>query len=149
MLRLPCFTIIGLLLATASAAQPPREAVPVMTTANDCMFIRAIDDWRFLDTRNLIVWSPTRRHPYLVTLNAPLFDTIHEAIGFEDHNGDQRLCGFGMDAIVVDDGFRRRITIAGIKALDGTETGALQGLYQAFAARPAGAAATLPATPPP
>ena len=108
-----------------------------LTADNDCMFFRSIQNWKVLDDRNLIVWSPSRRQPYVVTLSFPLHGLrFRDAIAFEDGNRDGRLCGFGMDGIIVRGSFSQRSLIRGIKKLDGTEVGPLEGLYELFSRKP-------------
>jgi hypothetical protein len=67
----------------------------------DCVWTRQITDWDALDDRNLIVYEG--RRPYKVELARTCvgldFATL---IGFYDRGGDARICGFGMDRVVVD-----------------------------------------------
>jgi hypothetical protein len=108
-----------------------------LTDANDCMFFRSIYNWKVIDDRNLIVWSPSRSQPYVVTLSFPLHSLrFRDALAFEDGNHDGRLCGFGMDGIIVGGSFAQRSSIRGIKKLDGTEVGPLEGLYELYSKRP-------------
>jgi hypothetical protein len=138
-----CATLaVSALAATAVAAADRGDLrTPLMTTDNDCMFLRSIYDWHALDDYNLIVWAPSRRQPYVVTLSFPLTGLRFEhQLAFDDHNGDGRLCGFGMDAIIAGGSFPQRASIAGVKRLDGSEIGALEGLYETFSSRPKGPA---------
>ncbi|MET0657435.1 MAG: DUF6491 family protein, partial [Steroidobacteraceae bacterium] len=95
-----------LLLACVLASTPGWAADTNQTTqakddGNACTWFRTIDDWRRLDDRNLIVWA-SRHEVYRVELTMPLMDlNTADAIGFIDRNHDGRLCGFGMDEIVV------------------------------------------------
>lgn len=90
-----------LLASTPGWAAAADQAKPAKVDENACTWFRTIDDWRRLDDRNLIVWA-SRREAYHVALTMPLFDLgTASSIGFIDHNHDGRLCGFGMDEIVV------------------------------------------------
>jgi hypothetical protein len=104
--------------ATASAAMA-QEAPP--KTANDpdyvleqypdklpnttikCIQFRTLYDWRALNANNLIVWAPTRKHPYHLQLDRPCrgLRFAHQ-IGFTSN--DSQLCGFGGDSVLVQDG---------------------------------------------
>jgi Family of unknown function (DUF6491) len=96
--------LIGLSVSTlALAAEPPVKAEnpPAKADSNACMWFSSIDDWRELDNRNLIVWV-SRKEFYHVELGMPLTDLgWTSSIAFVDHNRDGRLCGYGMDEIVV------------------------------------------------
>ena len=123
----------ALLAAGIPAAAADDAGDRYLTDANDCMFFRSIHNWKVIDDRNLIVWSPSRSQPYVVTLSFPLHGLrFRDAIAFEDHNRDGRLCGFGMDGIIVGGSFAQRSSIRGIKKLDGTEIGPLEGLYELY-----------------
>ena len=94
----------GLLATTmAMAAETPAntEAAASKPDSNACTWFSSIDDWKELDDRNLIVWA-SRKEFYHVELSIPLFDlSTAPSIAFVDHNHDGRLCGFGMDEIVI------------------------------------------------
>jgi hypothetical protein len=68
---------------------------------NDCMRTSLITDWDALDDRNLIVYES--RRPYHVevaqTCSGLDFATL---IAFYDRGADERICGFGMDRVIVD-----------------------------------------------
>lgn len=87
---------------------------------NACIFSGTIQDWRALDSRNLVIWAPGRKDAYHVTLSFPLNDLKSvESIAVIDHNGDSRLCGFGMDEIIAKGGaFPERSTVSGMTHLD-------------------------------
>ena len=87
----------------AMSAEPTAKinTTPTKTDSNACTWFSSIDDWRELDDRNLIVWV-SRKEFYHVELSMPLFDlSSASSIAFVDHNRDGRLCGYGMDEIVV------------------------------------------------
>jgi len=83
------------------AAEPAKPAAATKPDGNACAWFNSIDDWRELDDRNLLVWV-SRNEFYHLELSAPLFDIgTAESIAFVDHNHDGRVCGFGMDEVVV------------------------------------------------
>ncbi|MET0987982.1 MAG: DUF6491 family protein [Steroidobacteraceae bacterium] len=89
------------LLSAPTWAADADQAQQAKTDENACTWFNSIDDWRRLDDRNLIVWA-SPREAYHVELTMPLIDLdTASSIGFIDHNRDGRLCGFGMDEIVV------------------------------------------------
>jgi hypothetical protein len=102
-----------------SADAEPDAAAPRQSDTNACTWFSSIDDWQRLDDSNLIVWVPGSE-AYHVELSMPLFD-LHsaDAIAFIDHNRDGRLCGFGMDQVVVPHApIFASSTIAGMTRLD-------------------------------
>jgi hypothetical protein len=99
----PLLPIIGLLASSLALAAEPAKPTDPAPKANDnaCAWFASIDDWRELDNRHLIVWA-SRNEFYELELSTPLFDLgSAESIAFVDHNSDGRVCGFGMDKVVV------------------------------------------------
>lgn len=122
--------ILLVAMPTAWAADEPKPD-PKAGDGNACAWIRSIDDWRRLDDRNLVVWV-SRREVYHVELSMPLFDLNGAAtIGFIDHNRDGRLCGFGMDQVVVPNSpVFGSSTIANMTRLDPAGLQALEARYK-------------------
>lgn len=88
-------------------------------TTNQCIFFRTLYDWKPLNRHNLIVWAPSRNHPYHLQLDRPCQNLrFAHTIGFTSTNG--RLCGFGGDSILVTSGGGRpdRCPIGSITKLD-------------------------------
>lgn len=88
-------------------------------TTNQCIFFRTLYDWKPLNRHNLIVWAPSRKHPYHLQLDRPCQNLrFAHTIGFTSTNG--RLCGFGGDSILVTSGGGRpdRCPIGSITKLD-------------------------------
>ena len=129
--------IAPLLLLTCCAMTAPswaEDAPQTKRAANDgnaCTWFSSIDDWHRLDDRNLIVWA-SRHEAYHVQLTMPLFDLgSAPSIGFVDHNRDGRLCGFGMDEIVVPRSpVFNSSTIASMTRLDDAGVAALAEKYK-------------------
>ncbi|MDX2223157.1 MAG: DUF6491 family protein [Rhodospirillaceae bacterium] len=99
-------------------------------TTNQCVFFRTLYDWRPLNNRSLIVWAPSRKHPYLLELDRPCMGLkFAHSIGFTSR--DSRLCGFGGDSVLVRSGGGSpdRCPIGSITAL--TEDGLKSLLAQA------------------
>jgi len=88
-------------------------------TTNQCIFFRTLYDWKPLNRHNLIVWAPSRKHPYHIQLDRACHNLrFAHAIGFTSKDG--RLCGFGGDAIIVNSGggLPDRCPIGSITKLD-------------------------------
>jgi Family of unknown function (DUF6491) len=112
----------------AGAAQTAR---PATADRDACIFSRSVQDFRALDRNKLVVWAPGRRNAYLVELTMPLSDLkfAHE-IALVDRNRDGRLCSYGMDRIVVGNGFLREpSTISGVTRLDEARLAQLEAQY--------------------
>lgn len=72
-------------------------------TTLKCIQFRTLYDWRALNAHNLIVWAPTRKHPYHLQLERPCQGLrFAHAIGFTSN--DSQLCGFGGDSVLVQNG---------------------------------------------
>jgi hypothetical protein len=69
----------------------------------DCIFIRTIDDWTYLDPYHVIVYAPNRATAYLVELSnyCQLLQRA-EHIGIASHQ-DGQLCARDRDALLVGD----------------------------------------------
>lgn len=81
----------------------------------DCVFGSTIRDWQPLDDRNLIVYGAGDR-PYHVELAQSCIDlTFADVIAFYDDGFDERICGYGMDKILVN---RSTPETCGIIAVD-------------------------------
>ena len=82
-------------------AQSQRRLPPI---TSQCIFIRSVNDWRGLDRYNLIVWAPSKKHPYHLELDSACHDIRHaNAISFTA-GADNRLCGYGGDSVTVSRG---------------------------------------------
>lgn len=93
------------------------DRLPQVT--NQCIFFRTLFDWKPLNRHNLIVWAPSRKHPYHLQLDRPCQNLrFAHTIGFTSNNG--RLCGFGGDSILVTSGggLPDRCPIGSITKLD-------------------------------
>ncbi len=101
--------------AGCAAPGTTREERVTAREETDCIFVRSITDWRALDDRNLIVYAG-RNRPYHVELARSCFGIEFETvIAFYDRSADERICGFGMDRVIVD---RTMPEACGIVAVD-------------------------------
>lgn len=112
----------------ASAAETPAAK----KDDNSCIFAGTINDWRGLDSRNLVIWAPNSHVAYHVTLGFALTDLRStETLGVVDSNGDGRLCGYGMDQLVITGGaYPEKSTITGMTKLDDAALAALGEKYK-------------------
>jgi hypothetical protein len=82
----------------------------------DCIRTSLITDWDALDERNLIVYES--RRPYHVELAQTCFGLDFETmIGLYDRRGDGRICGFGLDRVIVDRVIPEGCSIAAVDEL--------------------------------
>lgn len=85
---------------------------------NSCVFTSTLDDYQPLDNERLLLWAPGRKQPYLVTLNFPSMDLKWGIqLGFEDHDRNGLICGFGSDAVVIRGAMPDRITIRSMERI--------------------------------
>ena len=110
--------VVALLLG--STPVPAAESQAAKQDDNSCLFAGTINDWRGLDSRNLVIWAPNGHVAYHVTLGFALTDLKStETLGVIDNNGDGRLCGYGMDQLVITSGpYPEKSTITGMTKLD-------------------------------
>jgi hypothetical protein len=107
-------------LALAGCAATPTTEAGDRTAAErdtDCIRTSLITDWNALDDRNLIVYESGRR-PYHVELAQSCFGLDFETmIGLYDRRGDGRICGFGLDRVIVDRAIPEGCGIAAVDEL--------------------------------
>jgi hypothetical protein len=110
--------VVALVLGSSPASAAETHATK--KDDNSCIFAGTINDWRGLDSRNLVIWAPNGHVAYHVTLGFALTDLKStETLGVVDGNGDGRLCGYGMDQLVITSGpYPEKSTITGMTKLD-------------------------------
>lgn len=87
-------TCAGLLSHSTYATDAAKE--------RDCLFVSQTQNWRVLDSQQLILWGPSQKVAYLVKLFAPVSDLpFSEALAFIDDDHDGMICGNGGDKIAV------------------------------------------------
>lgn len=104
-------TIIAVMLlgtlagCTAGGGAAPADVRPARYSdmTLDCIFIRTIDNWKYLDPYHAIIYAPEPSSAYLVELSnycQPLQRA--ERIGISAHI-DGQLCAHDRDALIVGD----------------------------------------------
>ena len=92
-----------------------KEMSLALNKGRDCIFSRTINDWATLDKKSLILYAPTKKHSYYVSLMRPSLDLrFAHAIGVSS-GFDNRFCPYGGNALFIDG---ERYTIRAIKKID-------------------------------
>ena len=115
----PMLAGLSALVAAGCAGTPVQDAGDRVAAERntDCIRTSLVRDWEALDDRNLIVYE-SRRRAYHVELGQSCFGLDFETmIGLYDRRGDGRICGFGLDRVIVDGAIPEGCTIAAIDAL--------------------------------
>ena len=118
----PYSTLLCIAVAFAGASCATTETTGAGDRAaaerdTDCIRTRLITDWDALDERNLIVYE-TGRRPYHVELAQACYGLDFETmIGLYDRRGDGRICGFGLDRVIVDRVIPEGCSIAAVDEL--------------------------------
>ena len=110
--------------ASSSSSSAKRE--------NECVYSDQITGWNVLDSRHVVIWSPTYKQAYLITLVVPLPDTtVSMALAFVDKDQDGMICGRSPDGIAVPDTGIHTIpsTIIGMHKVDAAELQQLSDKY--------------------
>lgn len=94
--------------------ETPPEAL--LQPANDCIFARSVRDYTPLDRSHLILWGPSRKRAYLVTVTGAA-TSLRTDWRLAFRTRDTRLCPWGGDAILVDDPVQRELRIASIREI--------------------------------
>lgn len=111
----------GLTAVAAENKLPPlseegyKELSSDFDKGRDCIYSRTINDWTTLDKASLILYAPTKKHPYYVKLIMPSHELNYaHTIGVYSRF-DNRFCPYGGDALFIDG---QRYTIRAIKKID-------------------------------
>ena len=84
---------------------------------NDCVRTSLVSDWDSLDERNLIVYESGRR-PYHVELTSACFGLdFSTMVAFYDRGNDGRICGYGLDRVIVDRTIPESCSVAAVDEL--------------------------------
>jgi hypothetical protein len=113
-------------------AQGAKNPDPMPGASKDeCVFVRDISNWRVLDSRNVVLFSPNQRHAYLMQLSAPVSDLKYSfKVAFIDRDRDGQLCGRSLDKVqAVDSLIRQPATIMGMTRLNEAGLAALEAQY--------------------
>jgi hypothetical protein len=107
-------TCLSVVTGCATATSDGRGSAAERET--DCIRTASIRDWDALDQRNLIVYEG--RRPFHVELAQSCFGLDFETmIGLYDRRGDGRICGFGLDRVIVDRALPEGCSIAAVDEL--------------------------------
>jgi hypothetical protein len=99
---------------TATTTAGDRAAAEEKTA---CLRTSLISDWDALDDRNLIVYESGRR-PYHVELTQSCFGLdFATMIAFYDRGTDSRICGYGLDRVIVDRAIPQSCSVAAVDEL--------------------------------
>jgi hypothetical protein len=126
-------TLLFAALAAAGIGSGANADAATTTRAgkNECVFTRAIHDFKPLDRNKMVIYGPGRR-AYLVELSMPVPELkFANRLAFVDRDHNGMLCGYGMDRIVVADSlaFRTPSTILGMTRLDDAGIAQLEEQY--------------------
>lgn len=111
--KLILLTAAAILLASCSQGGLRDTASGDMS---ECFWAGSIYDWRAIDDQHMVVWSPSKQCPYLVTFAIRCHGLkFTDEIGFKDRDG--RICAYGGDAVIVPGPTGSRCTIATISRM--------------------------------
>ena len=89
-------------------AQALAPAYAEQNTANEeasaskrCLVVGSIADWRAIDRKRLIIWAPSKQHPFLVELSSTC-QALYNGETLSIQSRDNRLCDFGGDSLWID-----------------------------------------------
>ncbi|MFL6549940.1 MAG: DUF6491 family protein [Povalibacter sp.] len=105
---------------------------PIPGASKDaCVFISNIQNWRVLDSRNVVIYAPNAKRAYLMQLGSPISDLKFTfRVAFLDNDRDGQLCGRSPDRVVATDSIVRQPTlISGMTRLDDAGFEALEAKY--------------------
>lgn len=130
------FLLSGLLCSYSVLAEnssSPSSSSSVAKRETECVYSDQINGWNVLDSRHVLIWSPTYKDAYLITLITPLPDsTVSMALAFVDKDHDGMICGRSSDGIAVPDTGIHTIpsTISGMHRVDAAELQQLSDKYK-------------------
>lgn len=93
--------LLGVLYAGVVAADTSSSS-STSKKEDACVYSDQIQGWNVLDSRHVLIWSPTYKTAYLLTLIAPLADaSVTISLAFVDGDHDGMICGHSSDAVSV------------------------------------------------
>lgn len=118
---------IGLAHAAAVKNSDPLPDAP----KDACVFISNIQNWRVLDSRNVVIYAPNDKRAYLLQLGAPISDLKFAfKVAFIDNDRDGQLCGRSPDRVMAAGSMVRQPTlISGMTRLNDAGMQALEEKY--------------------
>jgi hypothetical protein len=123
------WTLSAIGIAPAHGAENP-DLMPG-ASKDECIFVRDISNWRVLDSRHVVLFTPNQRHAYLMQLSAPVSDLKYSfKVAFIDRDHDGQLCGRSLDKVQAAGSLvRQPTTIMGMTRLDEAGMAALEAQY--------------------
>jgi hypothetical protein len=114
----------------AQAAADKTDPVPG-ASRDECVFVDNIQNWRVLDSRNVVLYAPNDRRVYLLQLGMPISDLKFAfKVAFVDKDHDGQLCGRSTDKVVALGSIvKQPSTVMGLTRLDGAGMQALEEQY--------------------
>lgn len=99
---------------------------------NACVFINDIQNWRVLDSRNVVLFAPNAKRMYLMQLGMPISDLDFSfRVAFIDKDHDGQVCGRSPDRLrAMGSIVREGSNIMGLIRLDPAQTEALEAKYK-------------------
>ena len=92
--------VSGMFCACVAMADTSSSSSSIEKKRDACVWSDQIQGWNVLDSRHVLIWSPTYKTAYLLTLIAPLNDTsITMSLAFVDNDHDGMICGHSSDAV--------------------------------------------------
>ncbi|MFC7049608.1 DUF6491 family protein [Emcibacter nanhaiensis] len=80
-----------------------KEMTKRLSRENDCIFIRTIDSWTALDRTHLLLYAPTRNHPYLLEVAPTTYNLMfEEQLAIYSKTGEN-LCPYGRSGLLLKD----------------------------------------------
>jgi hypothetical protein len=113
-----------------AAADKKTDPVPG-ASRDECVFVDNIQNWRVLDSRNVVLYAPNDRRVYLLQLGTPISDLKFAfKVAFVDKDHDGQLCGRSTDKVVALGSIvKQPSTVMGLTRLDGAGMQALEEQY--------------------
>jgi hypothetical protein len=107
--------------SSVATVDRPAKSTP-STSREECLFRAVVDDWTAINDEQLIIYA-SGRQPYLAKLAFPTPDLKFDyRIGIVDGDGNGRICGYGRDAVVFQDGtIPGGVRILSLQKLERTE----------------------------
>ena len=94
--------ILGMLCASVTMADTSSSSSSTAKKEDACVWSDQIQGWNVLDSRHVLIWAPTYKTAYLLTLIVPLNDTgVTMSLAFVDRDHDGMICGRSSDAITI------------------------------------------------
>ncbi len=116
-------------IAQAAVDKPPDPFAGADKDA--CVFINSIQNWRVLDSRNVVLFAPNAKKMYLMQLGMPISDLDFSfRVAFIDKDHDGQVCGRSPDRLrAMGSIVREGSNIMALIRLDPSQIEALEAKY--------------------